>query len=117
MYLLLLAHLLQACLVQNCSWSQNRHAFPSFQLQWIHGVANFRPGKYQVCAEDVWWAAGVDEPIFASAVPAVQQTQLRNVLKEVVDAYAQNIDSNRSNMDPSSLRDLLKQKVAARKAR
>lgn len=56
----------------------------------------------------------VEEPIFASAVPAVQRRQLRDVLKEIVEAYAQNLDSNRENLNPDSLRDLLRKKVAAR---
>lgn len=56
-------------------------------------------------------------PIFASAVPAVQRRQLRDVLKEVVEAYAQNLDSSKAKLDPSSLRELLRQKVAANKSR
>ena len=60
---------------------------------------------------------GVAEPIFASAVPAVHRTQLRDVLKEVVAAYAQNLDSSRAELDSVGLRDALRQKVAARKTR
>ena len=59
---------------------------------------------------------GIEEPIFASAVPAVQQSLLRDVLKEVVQAYAQNLESSQQQLDSSSLKELLRKKVAARKA-
>lgn len=59
-------------------------------------------------------SVGVQEPIFASAVPAVQTRQLRDVLREVVQAYAQNLDSHQAPLDSATLKSILRQKIASR---
>ena len=59
----------------------------------------------------------MEAPIFASAVPAVQRRQLRDVLQEVVDAHAQNLDSSKADLDSASLRELLRKKVAVNNSR
>ena len=60
---------------------------------------------------------GIKEPIFASAVPAVQSTQLRCVLQEIVQSHAQNLEPSHAPLDSASLKEILRKKVAANKRR
>lgn len=64
---------------------------------------------------EFWSASGVMDPIFSSNVAAVRQKQLRMVLLEIAQAYANNLAPKEENTTAESLKAMVRDKMAAKR--